>query len=325
MAPSNHRRQSPIPAGHVLRLGIDLGTGKIQVDCQHIQGTTSLHDAPIRPICLKDDETARITQIAILPTVGPVIYGISDVAEAITANPTLQDRVLELWKLALHPEFETLEEVVHVLETLFARTDEQIDRGAIQDFMEEKLRCLIRDIRDYHKATNRNANREASYWNRIPLELQISVPAMWGDHQRGQVRNAACNALDDSSPDNKVGLLEEPLCVATVYMLELVKSNSIFEGECLLLVDCGKGTLDIATVKLIRKPSKDVPMQLQRIGPCSGNGAGSHTINTQAWEWLLNGNCAEVKDLDERCAQLGITRREFLRQFSKKSTKSKTK
>jgi hypothetical protein len=103
-----------------------------------------------------------------------------------------------------------------------------------------------------------------------------------------------------------------------VYMLSLAKSKSIQEGESLLLIDCGKGTLDIATVKLLRAPSNNgAAMQLQRIGPCSGNGAGSHTVNTQAW-WLLGGNCEEVQDLDERCAQLGTTRREFLRQFLKR-------
>jgi hypothetical protein len=229
----------------------------------------------------------------------------------------LQDRVLGLWKLALHPEFQRLEGVVHVLGTLFAQTDAQIDRGAVQDFMEEQLRCIIRDIRDFYKFKNRNAGKEASYWDHIPFELQISVPAMWGDDQRGQVRNAACNALDDSSPKNKVELREEPLCVATVYMLDLVRFGSIKERQCLLLVDCGKGTLDIATVKLVPLPSQNVIMQLQRIGPCSGNGAGSHAINTQAWEWILSGECEEVPDLEKRCAQLGITRREFLRQFSK--------
>ena len=104
-----------------------------------------------------------------------------DVEEAIAADPTLQDRVLELWKLSLHPEFQHLEEVAHVLKALFAQTDEQIDRGAIQDFMEEQLRGIIRDIRNYYKSPGRNALKDASYWDDIPLELQISVPAMWGD------------------------------------------------------------------------------------------------------------------------------------------------
>jgi hypothetical protein len=315
MAPAHSRLRSP--EGHILRIGVDLGTGKIQIDCQHLQGAGTRDTAEIRPICLKDDQTARIEQIAILPETGPVIYGIIDVEEAIAKTPTLQNKVLELWKLSLHPEFQDLDEVKHVLETLYAKTDEQVDRGAVQDFVEEQLRCVIQDIREYFKTSNRNAGKDASYWDNIPLELQISVPAMWGDDQRGLVRNAACNALGVVIPHNKVELREEPLCVATVYILDLVLSGSIKEGQCLLLIDCGKGTLDIATVKLVRAPSKDVLMQLQRVGPCSGNGAGSHTINTLAWKWVSSGKCQEVPDIDACCTQLGISKREFLRQFSK--------
>ena len=318
MAPahSHPRLRDSTPDSHVLRLGIDLGTGKIQIAGQHIQSTAARHDAVITPVCLEGDQTARIAQIAILPEAGDVIYGTVKVEEAIAADPTLQDRVLELWKLALHPEFQHLEEVEHVLRTLFAQTDEQIDRGAIQDFMGEQLEGIIRDIRDFYKSSYRNAGKDVLYWDHIPLELQISVPAMWGDDQRGLVCNAACKALAGSHPNNKVELREEPLCVATVYMLDLV-TGGIEEGECLLLIDCGKGTLDIATVKLIRAPTKDVLMQLQRIGPCSGNGAGSHMINTEAWNWITSGGCEEVQDLAKVCTQLGITRREFLRQFSK--------
>lgn len=100
-------------------------------------------------------------------------------------------------------------------------------------------------------------------------------------------------------------------------MMDLVTSGSIREGQCLLLIECGKGTLDIATVKLLRAPSKGVLMQLERVGPCSGNGAGSHTINTLAWRWVCSGECQEVSDIDACCVQLGISKREFLRQFSK--------
>ena len=321
MAPahSDLRHLEPVPLGHILRLGIDLGTGKIQIDGQHVQNTATRDEAEIRPICLKGNQTARIDQIAILPEVGAVIYDTFDVEEAIAADPALQNKVLELWKLSLHPEFQGLDEVKHVLETLYAKTDEQIDRGAIEDFMGEQLRCILRDVRDFFKTSNRNAGKDASYWDHIPLELQISVPAMWGDDQRGFVRNAAYNALggEKCHPDDKVELREEPLCVATVYMLEFAKNSSIHEGECLLLIDCGKGTLDIATVRLVRAPSKGVLMQLERVGPCSGNGAGSHTINTLAWQWILSGKCQEVQNVGECCTQLGITRREFLRQFSK--------
>lgn len=216
--------------------------------------------------------------------------------------------------------FEHLDEVVHVRKTLFAEND----RGAIQDFMSDQLRCIVRDVRDRFKDTSLNAGEDAEYWDNIPLEVQISVPAMWGDLQRGFVRNAAHKAVVEENSESRVELREEPLCVATVYMQALAKSGSIKEGESLLLIDCGKGTLDIATVKLLRSPSAGILMQLQRVGPCSGNGAGSHMVNTQAWDSIATGKFKEVPDLDNRCAQLDITRREFLRQFSKEIDRVKT-
>jgi hypothetical protein len=102
MAPAHSRPLEPVPSGHILRLGIDLGTGKIQIDYQHIQGAATRHEAEIKPISLKDNQTACTAQIAILPAIGAVIYGTVAVENAIRADPALQDRVLELWKFALH-------------------------------------------------------------------------------------------------------------------------------------------------------------------------------------------------------------------------------
>lgn len=322
MVPRAGRLRLPkkVPAGHLLRLGADIGTGKIEISAQHVHGAGTLADAEIISICLKNNESTRIEQTAILCGDGQVIYGTDDVEDAIAANSNLQDKVLELWKLSLHPEFEHLDEVIHVRKTLFAEND----RGAIQDFMSDQLRCIVRDVRERFKDSSLNAGEDAEYWDNIPLEVQISVPAMWGDLQRGFVRNAAHKAIVEENSESRVELREEPLCVATVYMLNLAKSGSIKEGESLLLVDCGKGTLDIATVRLLHSPSAGILMQLQRVGPCSGNGAGSHMVNTQAWDRIDTGKFKEVPDLDNCCAQLGITRREFLRQFSKEIDRIKT-
>lgn len=101
-------------------------------------------------------------------------------------------------------------------------------------------------------------------------------------------------------------------------MLDLIKYRNIKEGQCLLVVDCGKGTLDIATIKLVCIPEAVQLMQLQRIGLCSGNGAGAHIINALSWTWLCGGNCTEVEELglEGTCRQLGVTAREFQRQWS---------
>lgn len=50
MAPAHSR---PTPDGRILRLGIDLGTGKIQIDGQHIRSMATRDEAIITPICLQ--------------------------------------------------------------------------------------------------------------------------------------------------------------------------------------------------------------------------------------------------------------------------------
>lgn len=295
----------------LLRIGIDLGTGYTQLDAQHIHGTATIFDAPIKPICLQGPDP-RIEQIAILLENGDVIYGGPAVYKALFEKPALRDRVLELWKLAPHPKFKHFGEVIHVRDILSAEKD----RGAIQDFMADQLKQIIRDIRAHFKNTSSAAGKDAAYWDNISIELQISVPAMWGDYEMGVVRNAAREAIG-TDPYSKIQLREEALCVATVYMSDLIANKSIKEGESLVLVDCGKGTLDIATIRLVRMPSGNNLLQLQRVGNSLGDDSGSHFVNTKAWEWIVSGQCVDVRNLSACCEQLGISKYDFQRQFSK--------
>lgn len=302
-----------------LRAGIDLGTGTIEISAQLIEGDATLADAKIAPICLRKPYSPLIEQVAIAYGNGEVIYGTDDVEKAIDADASLQDEVLQMWKLSLHPEFADLEEVKHVKKTLGALKD----RGAIQDFMGDQLRCIIRDVRNHFKSREQfnspeiNADKDAEYWENIPLELQISVPSMWGAFEKGVVRNAAWNAVGEDNTNSRVQLRDEPLCVGAVYMLALVEAGHINEGQSLVIIDCGQGTLDVATVMLLRAPSHGVLMQLRRVGDSMGNRAGSHFINILAWIWICSGRCQQVQNVDSCSEQLDITRTEFQRQFNR--------
>jgi hypothetical protein len=294
--------------GHILRLGVDLGTGHLSIDGQHIQGD---HSCDPFALLLKNrfGGSESIKQIAIHEENSNVIYGFEDVTEAVRTDPELRDWEIERFKLALHPEFADLSEVKHVKEILGAKRD----RGAIQIFYTDLFRTILKDVRALYLRFYK-AGMDEGYWSSIPIELQISVPAMWDDTARGVIRNAARNG-----GATRAELREEPLCIATPHMVHMVKDRNIKVGQCLLLIDCGQGTLDIATVKLIREPSAGHLMELQRIGNCSGNGAGSHKVNTAAEKWLLSGKCTEIKShggFDETYRKLGMSERQFLRAFS---------
>lgn len=294
-----------------LGVGLDLGTGNIGIAAQHLDGKETSKTAPIIAVTLKnthDRETSEVKQTVVYRADETLVYG-TDVKKALRVNPGLQDGVMELCKLALHPEFRDVPEVVHVKRVLSADRN----RGALQDFFTDLLKCIARDVRDFFKRRfpRDNGTDSTSYWTAIPLVFQISVPAMWGDVQRGIIRNAARKA-----GISKVELREEPLCVATAYIHQLGIDGFIKQAQCLLQIDCGKGTLDLATVLVNLLQSADQDMELKRIGLCSGNGFGAHTPNLLFWAWIKSGQCAQVPDLEAECQRLHITEREFMRQAS---------
>ena len=88
-----------------------------------------------------------------------------------------------------------------------------------------------------------------------------------------------------------VELREEPLCVATRYMLELikVKHNPAEEGQNVLVMDVGGGTADVTTVSVVQLPTpgNDESLVIERVGLCDGNGAGSQYLEAQAERWDL--------------------------------------
>lgn len=296
-----------ISKNDLLRIGIDLGTGRTRVYYQYIHGKYTQESALIEAVKLKKHQDAALQQIMILREDGSVIYGCHDVKEEIGKDPSLQDKAIRRMKLALHDNFKDLADVRHAKKVLHAR----LDRGALQDAFEDFLRAVIKDTRAFVERRKSSTGKPHSYWDDIPLEMQISVPAMWNDIQRGVVRNAARAATripGESWKIPRLELREEALCVATPYM---IKKESADEGSLTVFVDCGDGTLDITTLELERAHSNGGPMQLRRIGLCSGNGAGAHLVNAEAAKWLLM-----RPGIQQHCKELAISERELLRQFN---------
>jgi hypothetical protein len=311
LTPASSIREEPMSDAYsnddILRLGIDLGTSRTRVFYQHLHGHYTQEIAPIKPVKLKKNQDAAAYQIMILNGDGPIIYGWNDVNEAILNDPSLQDKAIRRMKLALHEEFINIPDVVHARKVLNAGKD----RGALQDSFEMFLLAVIEDTKAFLKRQTSSAGEPDSYWDNITVEFQISVPAMWNDGQRGIVRNAAQMAAKTSGMSEKsprIELREEALCVATPYMNEM---GLIDVGSLLITVDDGDGTLDIATTELLRARSRNEPMQLRRIGLCSGNGAGAHMVNAEAAKWLL-----QYPKIQSICKKLEISERELLRQFN---------
>jgi hypothetical protein len=300
-----------------LNIGLDLGTKNIDIAAQYVAEGASSKTAEVESVLLPSREKVHnpdIRQIALYTGIADVnvvgtnksfMYG-KDIGKILSKNRHLHDEVLELTKLALHPEFHDIAEVSHVIKVLTGGIG-QATLVALQIFFTHLLECIVEDIRDHY-------NAEMSYdaaWDTLRLVFQISVPAMWGDKQKGVIRMAARKAGID-----KVELREEPLCAATSSILELIKRNHIKQGQCTLQLDIGGGTFDISTNKLVSLPSSSEGMVLKRIGKCSGNSAGSQMLNHQLWQRIKGGGFSEIPGLAAECDRLGMTEREFMRQIS---------
>jgi len=248
---------------------------------------------------------------------GNVVYGNHDVNKAMQQDRTLKAKAMRRIKLALHPEFSRLDDVVHTLATIYAEKD----WAALQDLFEDFLRAVLNDVRTAFKRPDLRSGKPDSYWDAIPLEIHISVPAMWNDGQRGTFRNAAQRAAMASGRSRKdpmIDLCEEALCVA-IYFLS--KNLAVEVGSLHIFVDVGDGTLDITTVVVTRAHSSSAPMQIQRVGLCSGSGAGAHMINAEAEAFIIK-KYGEAY-VDRKCRQLDISRHEFSRQLWKEIDKLK--
>jgi len=122
--------------------------------------------------------------------VGPHLRQAS--SELLRENPHLQDQALEFFKLALHQKFDNFSEVAHVKEVLGTVKDREKLQNFFSDLFEELIK-LVRKLYKDHPAAVNIIDKDA-YFDDIPVALEICVPAMWEDEQRGILRNAAREA-----------------------------------------------------------------------------------------------------------------------------------
>lgn len=293
-----------------LRFSVDIGTTKLSGHTQHVHSSYTAKTAPIREVLLKPDEAANLKQVAILERDGNVIYGAKDVHEHLLQNPQAANRTLRLWKMNMLPHFQRHKQVRHNRRILHGEKD----AGYMRDFQADHLRVIIKDVRSFYKRDCPSDDPEelsqySTYIDSLPIELVIPVPVMMNDNGRADLRMAAKRA---GATD--VELREEPLCVSTCYILELVEHGLIAEGQCVLIVDVGGGTADVATVMVVElpTPANGGSLVLQRIGLCTGNDGGAHCLEAQAEKWVQR-----QPWFKDKCNRLQISEYNFLCQMSK--------
>lgn len=299
-------------------IGVDLGTRNMAVAARFVRAGDSADLDNIALVWLPGSNNSQDVEAPqkMFYHKEKLLYGNFDrkTRNLLKRHPRLQNRIMELPKLGLHPAFKDWPEVAHVHERLGTRKD----RGALQDLFADLFQCLARDVLAYFRKETTDTTID---FDNIELRFQVSVPVIWGDVQLGIVRNAAKSV----KPGTKVELREEPLCAATPAMLEIHKKGLIKKGQCALLLDVGGGTSDITMCMMTQEPNDNQMMELKRIGTCVGDAVGSHLLNNELLKYIQSGQCPEVQDLKQACKTLHTTKRQFLRLCSEEFDSVKPK
>ncbi|KAH8431663.1 Hsp70 family protein [Aspergillus melleus] len=112
----------------------------------------------------------------------------------------------------------------------------------------------------------------------IQMEVWLTVPAAWSEISRADVRHAALEAGFGSRTADQLCLLTEPeaALMATLHgRLENGSAVTIEPGECVVICDCGGGSVDIASYFIT---SRD-PLQYHELVPSTGEFIGSTSID----------------------------------------------
>ncbi|RPB27245.1 actin-like ATPase domain-containing protein [Terfezia boudieri ATCC MYA-4762] len=95
-----------------------------------------------------------------------------------------------------------------------------------------------------------------NFWNSIPIEYHLTIPAVWSEAAKTLTIQAAERAGIGSK--NELVLITEPEAAA-LYCLTDMYHDLLKIGETFVVADCGRGTVDLVSYKILeRKPNLKV-------------------------------------------------------------------
>ncbi|KAK7514986.1 uncharacterized protein IWZ02DRAFT_372593 [Phyllosticta citriasiana] len=118
----------------------------------------------------------------------------------------------------------------------------------------------------------------------IPVEVWITVPAIWSDAAKDQTRAAAMAAGFGSRPGDTVKMITEPEAAA-IDVLRMMRNSvhPIAQGETFMVCDCGGGTVDLTTyVVQYCKPE----FKFQEVCAGEGGKCGGSFVDQKFDEWM---------------------------------------
>lgn len=294
-----------------IRAICDYGSGSVKAAGQYITNNANPLHVKIDPIQLSHG-LSEVPQKAI--KFNEELIWDKELKKFLQEEPHRESEVVQLWKIAAIPELLDTAASRRVFQALAVNHG---DVTALQEFLVLHLRLIRKAIIHWY-ADKYPSCSEWKNKNMAPdstqIEFMITVPCMWDERSCGIMRNAA-----NEAGFTNVAILLEPLCVAGCVMRDLHEKKLIEFGSTLCFIDIGRGTADLATVRMESPEADGAPPNFLVVGSPDGDGIGGETVNEAAWTWVQN--CPEALEhggLDGLRQALGsISEAEIAQQFGK--------
>ncbi|KAK4501308.1 hypothetical protein PRZ48_007116 [Zasmidium cellare] len=283
-----------------LQIVIDDGTGVAKAACKLVRAQDPSAEPDIITIRLNKKLSYKTQKAVLVGTLdkGHLIWSESDVTEWEESNPVEGARVCQLWKLALSEPYRDQPAIKAFFKSIGA---EHGNMQALEEFIEMHLTNLCQEILQWliqsHPASPRDYDLAKEYWTTIQWETFLMVPATWSQDAQSLMQSAATAA-----GFRNVAHVYESLVAVASEVYPLAKSQRIKDGEIILVIDIGRGTVELF---------------LKILGKSTGGVAGSQLINDGGWEYVQD--CPEVHQyggISQACEKMGISIENFQLQVS---------
>lgn len=127
-----------------------------------------------------------------------------------------------------------------------------------------------------------------------PMEVVITVPAIWSDLAKDRTKKACQKSSAFSSSKQPVHLVSEPEAAA-IYALHGLDPHGLKVGDTVVVVDAGGGTVDLISYTIMGlKPI----LEVQEAAPGSGALCGSTFLNMRFARYL-KAKLGKEEDFDD--------------------------
>lgn len=114
------------------------------------------------------------------------------------------------------------------------------------------------------------------------LKYVLTVPAIWSERATQRTKRAFQEAMGIRGTRD-ITMVSEPEAAA-IYELQQMEMHIVNEGECLMILDVGGGTVDLISYVIRRRH----PLVVDEAVPGSGDVCGGATVTDRFRNWLVS-------------------------------------